>query len=155
MTGRDILLFWILAFCSGTHCCSKFTFTDVSLEVVFLSNILRIECSISLQFYVDKRKTHKFEFWINGFFLSNETILGEFQIGLGIVWVMKPREREREREREIDRERERRSQIREKKGFELGNNSWLSSRVSFHKFQIQIFLFLKFSVSPMTWRTYC
>ena len=55
-----------------------------------------MENSISFQFYVDKRETCKFEFWINGFFLSNDTIFGKFYMGLGIVWVMKPREREKD-----------------------------------------------------------
>ena len=64
---------------------------------------------------MDKSETHRLEFWVNCFFFfSNETIFGKFYMGLGIVWVMKPREREREREREmLPNQREERFHIRE------------------------------------------
>ena len=47
-----------------------------------------------------REKHAGWSFGLMVFFLSNETIFGKFYMGLGIVWVMKPRERERERERE-------------------------------------------------------
>ena len=71
-----------------------------------------MECSILLHFYVDKRETHKLEFWITGFFSLKLDNFGKFYMGLGIVWVMNPREREREREI-LPNQREERFQIRE------------------------------------------
>ena len=59
-----------------------------------------------------REKHADWSFRLMVFFLSNETIFGKFYMGLGIVWVMKPREREREKEKC--------SQIREKKSFRLG-----------------------------------
>ena len=100
MIGRDILLpkpiFWIPAFYSGTDYSSKFTIIGTPLEVIFYPNILKMECSILLHFYVDKRETHRLKLWINGFFISIEINFGKFYMGLRIVWVMKPIERERD-----------------------------------------------------------
>ena len=81
-----------------------------------------MECSISLHFYVDKKETCKLEFWINGFFLSNKTIFGKFYMGLGIMWVMKPRERERERKRNALKSERRKFQIKEiRDGCQVGS----------------------------------
>ena len=42
-----------------------------------------------------REKQAGWSFGLMVFILSNETIFGKFQMGLRIVWVMKPRERER------------------------------------------------------------
>ena len=57
-----------------------------------------------------REKHAGWSFGLMVFFLSNETIFGKFYMGLGIVWVMKPREREREM---LPNQREEKFQIRE------------------------------------------
>ena len=109
------------------------------LKLSFNQTFLRWNDPFCCNFTWTREKHTGCSFGLMVFFLSNDTIFRKFQMDLEIVWVIKSRERERNvpksNRRKVSNQR---------------NNSRLSSRVIFHKFQIQIFLFLKFSISPVT-----